>query len=64
MIEEIYEKKIQDLFAGDGIEMIVVRGGIIRSHTRGWNNPDVVDDSGKARSKINPSRGKGRAGIS
>lgn len=44
MTEEIYEKKIRDLFAGAGVETIVVRDGIIQAHTRAWNNPNIVFD--------------------
>ena len=61
MIEEIYEKKIQDLFAGAGVEMIVVRDGIIQAHTCGWNNPAIVDDVWQSPLEDQPveNRGKG-----
>ena len=40
---DIYERKIQDSFAGQGTESIVVEDGLIVGHTRGWNDPSVQD---------------------
>lgn len=59
MIEEIYEKKINDPFAGDGLERIVVCNGIIHLHTRGWNNPEVIDDVWQSPLENQPVEKKG-----
>ena len=40
---EIYEKKINQSFAGPGLETIIVDNGIIKAHTRGWDDATVVD---------------------
>jgi hypothetical protein len=41
---DIYEKRIDDEFAGQGLECIIVNNGVVIGHTRGWENPSVQDN--------------------
>jgi hypothetical protein len=42
----IYEKQIEDDFAGHGVETIITddEEGRILAHVRGWDDPTVIDD--------------------
>jgi hypothetical protein len=39
----LYQQKIKSAFAGNGIETLVCKNGVIVAHLRGWDNPQVVD---------------------
>lgn len=56
----IYEAKISDEFAGDGIETLVCKDGMILAHVRGWKNQQVVENfKGNLTGKPESRRGKG-----
>lgn len=40
---DIYEKRINSVFAGGGAECLIVKDNIIIAHCRTWDNPQVVD---------------------
>lgn len=41
---EIYEKKIESAFAGEGLETLIVKNNVVLAHCRGWDNPYVKDN--------------------
>lgn len=60
----IYEKPIHSPFCGDGIETVISnasdKSGKILAHTRGWDDPSVVEDfKGPLKGKQIRNRGKG-----
>ncbi len=57
----IYEKLIHSPYCGDGVETIVSdKSGKILAHTRGWDEPSVVEDfEGLLKDTSLKNRGKG-----
>ena len=39
----LYESKVIDAFAGDGVETLVCEGGIILAHVCSWKNPQAIE---------------------
>lgn len=58
---DIYERRINSAFAGNGTLSLIVKDGIILAHVRAWDNPQVADDDFKPALKGQPvaRRGKG-----
>lgn len=56
----IYSKPINSPFAGPGVESLVVKNDTILAHVRGWDNPQVVDDTFEPTLKGKPVSERGR----
>ena len=56
---DIYQKKIENSFAGSGNEYLIVGNGIIQAHGRAWDNLVVVDDNWRPELTGRPVSGRG-----
>jgi hypothetical protein len=57
---DIYDKRIEDGFAGSGTESLIVKDGIILAHNRGWDNPSVVAKNWSAPLQGQPIKATGK----
>jgi len=56
----LYEKQVNDSFAGAGVETLVCKDGKILAHVRGWTNQQVVESfRGALEGKSESERGPG-----
>lgn len=56
---DIYEKSLQDLFAGSGTETIIAENQVVQAHIRAWGNPEVIEETwaGQLRGQSVKTRG-------